>query len=78
MRRTTVRLYMVLPPQSDTIMIMGFNDYSFRIYNFEFTKKGDASLHHPQETNYYAAYLFTYKPDYVHSSLLYQMDHSYS
>lgn len=54
------------------------NDFAFRIYNFEFTKKGDASLHHPQETNYYAAYLFTYKPDYVRSSLLYQMDHSCS
>ena len=51
---------------------------SFRIYNFEFTKKGDASLHRPQETNYYAAYLFTYKPDYVRSSQLYLMDHSYS
>ena len=41
--------------------------FAFRIYNYEFTKKGDASLHRPQETNYYAAYLFTYKPDYVHS-----------
>lgn len=41
--------------------------FAFRIFNLAFTKKGDASLHRPQETNYYAAYLFTYKPDYVHS-----------
>ena len=54
------------------------NNHFLVILKIKKHKKGDASLHHPQETNYYAAYLFTYKPDYVRSSLLYQMDHSYS